>query len=183
MSTPQYPSSSTVPLLVPCMVCAHCGSESHYAGDSNFAEYGTLSKEAGHRQKRANCRCRVCSKCGTPGHSATECTQIGCSECGCTTHKRAMSAACPAQVHQLPRHARTEACGPRKVANYNPAICIPNKCALCVMARKNQQFTTNTICPRAECQTCKLFGHVTKDCAYANCLDVDDDWFNVLLAA
>jgi hypothetical protein len=36
------------------------------------------------------------------------------------------------------------------------------------------------ICPRAECQTCKLFGHVAKDCVYANCLDVDVDWFNLL---
>jgi hypothetical protein len=35
-------------------------------------------------------------------------------------------------------------------------------------------------CPRAECQTCKLFGHVAADCAYANCLDVDVDWFNIL---
>ena len=38
----------------------------------------------------------------------------------------------------------------------------------------------HNICPRAECQTCKLFGHVAKDCVYANCLDVDVDWFNLL---
>ncbi len=28
-----------------------------------------------------------------------------------------------------------------------------------------------------------LFGHVAKDCAYANCLDVDADWLNILLAS
>jgi hypothetical protein len=33
----------------------------------------------------------------------------------------------------------------------------------------------NTICPRAKCQACKLFGHVTKDC-----LHVEDGWFNIL---
>ncbi len=38
----------------------------------------------------------------------------------------------------------------------------------------------HNICPRAECQTCKLFAHVAKDCVYANCLDVDVDWFNLL---
>jgi hypothetical protein len=38
----------------------------------------------------------------------------------------------------------------------------------------------HNICPRAECQTCKLFGHVAKDCVHANCLDVDVDWFNLL---
>jgi hypothetical protein len=39
---------------------------------------------------------------------------------------------------------------------------------------------TNAICSRAECQPCKLFGHVTKDCAYANCLDAEADWLNIL---
>ena len=34
--------------------------------------------------------------------------------------------------------------------------------------------------PTCRCQTCKLFGHVAKDCVYANCLDVDVDWFNLL---
>jgi hypothetical protein len=48
------------------------------------------------------------------------------------------------------------------------------------MGKKNQKGHNNTMCPRAECQTCKLFGHVTKDCVYANCFDVDDDWFNIL---
>ena len=28
-----------------------------------------------------------------------------------------------------------------------------------------------------------LFGHVAKDCAYANCLDFDADLFNTLLAS
>ena len=37
----------------------------------------------------------MCSKCGASGHSATECKQTGCSECGSTTHQRAMSFACP----------------------------------------------------------------------------------------
>ena len=36
----------------------------------------------------------------------------------------------------------------------------------------------NTVCPRAECQTCMLFGRVAKDCEHANCLDVEADWFN-----
>ena len=70
------------------MVCTHCGSQSHHTGHSACANYCTLCKEPGHRQKRAECRFRVCSKCGASGHSATECNQTGCSECGNTTHKR-----------------------------------------------------------------------------------------------
>ncbi len=44
----------------------------------------------------------------------------------------------------------------------------------------NSNGHNHNICPRAECQTCKLFGHVANDCVYANCLDVDVDWFNLL---
>ena len=56
-----------------------------------------------------------------------------------------------------------------EVTNYKRAICVLNTCALYVTAKNCQ-----------ECQTCKLFGHVAKDCVYANCLDVDVDWFNLL---
>ena len=77
------------------MVCAHCGSESHRTGETVCAKYCTLCKEPGHRQKRAECKFRVCSKCGTSGHSASECAQTGCSDCGSTTHKSALSFACP----------------------------------------------------------------------------------------
>ena len=96
------------------MVCTHCGSQSHHTGHSACANY---CKEPGHRQKRAECKFRVCSKCGGSGHSATECTQTGCSECGSTTHKSALSFACPGlpQVHQLQRHARTEGPQPKRL--------------------------------------------------------------------
>ena len=77
------------------MVCAHCGSESHHTGQSACAKYCTLCKEPGHRQKRAGGKVRVCSKCRTLGHSATECTHTKCSECGNTTHKSALSVTCP----------------------------------------------------------------------------------------
>ena len=50
-----------------------------------------------------------------------------------------------------------------EVTNYKRAICVQNTCALYVTA-KNCQKVTTTIIPRAECQTCKLFGHVAKDC-------------------
>jgi hypothetical protein len=55
-------------------------------------------------------------------------------------------------------------------------------CTLCY-GEEEPTVHNNTICPRAECQTCELFGHVTEDCAYANCLDIDADWFNILLAS
>ena len=70
------------------MVCAHCGSQSHRTKHQSCPEYCTLCKERGHRQKGGECRFRVCIKCGASGHSATECNQTGCSECGNTTHKR-----------------------------------------------------------------------------------------------
>jgi hypothetical protein len=47
---------------------------------------------------------------------------------------------------------------------------------------KNRKGHNITSCPRAECQTRKHFGHVAnlKDCVHANCLDVEEDWFNIL---
>ena len=81
------------------MVCNHCGSQSHQTNKifnhRDCPNYCTLCKEPGHRQKRAGCKFRVCNKCGISGHSATACTQTGCSECGSTTHKSAKSFACP----------------------------------------------------------------------------------------
>ncbi len=58
------------------MVCTHCGSQALHTGRSACANYCTLCKEPGHRHKRAECRFRVCVKCGASGHSATECNQI-----------------------------------------------------------------------------------------------------------
>ncbi len=53
-----------------------------------------------------------------------------------------------------------------ELTNYQPAICVPTMYyAPCVTAKRNQKVTTT---PRAECQTCKLFGHVANDCSYAN---------------
>jgi hypothetical protein len=34
--------------------------------------------------------------------------------------------------------------------------------------------------PTCRVPNAQVFGHVAKDCAYANCLDVDVDWFNLL---
>ncbi len=58
-------------------------------------------------------------------------------------------------------------------------LCPEHVCTLCG-GDEEPKGHNNTVCPRAECQTCKLLGHVAKDCAYANCLDVEDDWFNLL---
>ena len=55
------------------MVCAHCGSESHRTGSSDCPNYCTLCKVTGHRQKRAECPFRECSKCKGIGHSARAC--------------------------------------------------------------------------------------------------------------
>jgi hypothetical protein len=127
----------------------------------------------------------------------------GCNECGSTTHKSASSFACPEHKctncegplepkghnrNDCPRMQTTmcEECGetghsankcPIRPCNacglrshkLQTSICVLNTCALYVTAKNCQ-----------ECQTCKLFGHVAKDCVYANCLDVDVDWFNLL---
>jgi hypothetical protein len=58
-------------------------------------------------------------------------------------------------------------------------LCPEHVCTLC-NGEEEPKGHNNTTCPRAECQTCKLFGHVTKDCVCANCLDVKDDWANIL---
>ena len=75
------------------MVCAHCSSESHRTNSNSCPNYCTLCKEPAHRQKRACCKFRECNKCGASGHTASECTK--CDECGSTTHKSALSFACP----------------------------------------------------------------------------------------
>jgi hypothetical protein len=66
-----------------------------------------------------------------------------------------------------------------EVTNYKRVICVLNTCTLC-NGEELPKGHNHNICPRAECQTCKLFGHVANDCVYANCLDVDVDWFNLL---
>ncbi len=91
----------------------------------------------------------ICDECGKAGHSANKCPVRPCNACGLRTHKLPTS-------HLCPEHVRT----------------------LCHGEEEPKGHNNNATCPRAECQTCKLFGHVTKDCA--NCLDVDDDRFNIL---
>ena len=132
------------------MVCAHCGSEAHYTGDSKCANYCTLCKETGHRQKRAGCKFRVCSKCGASGHSATECARTGFSECGSTTHKSAMSFACP-----------------------------EHKCTNCEGTLEPKGH--NQHCPLAQCESCKLIGHITDVCTFRQCCDVEIAYLNLLL--
>jgi len=92
----------------------------------------------------------MCEECGETGHSANKCPIRPCNACGLRTHKLPTSHLCPEHV-----------------------------CTLC-NGEEEPKGHSHNICPRAECQTCKLFGHVAKDCAYANCLDVEEDWFNIL---
>jgi hypothetical protein len=61
----------------------------------------------------------------------------------------------------------------------NEPLCPEHVCTLC-NGEELPKGHNHNICPRAECQTCKLFGDVAKDCVYANCLDVNIDWFNLL---
>ena len=127
------------------MVCAHCGSESHRTGETVCAQYCTLCKEPGHRQKRAGCKFRVCSKCGASGHSATECNQIGCRECGSTTHKSALSFACP-----------------------------EHKCSNCKGTLESKGHNRND-CPRMEttiCDECGETGHSSNNCHFVHATHV-----------
>ena len=54
------------------------------------------------------------------------------------------------------------------VTNYKPAH-------VCTLRNGAEQpkGCNHTMRPHAECHTCKLNGHAAKDCAYANCKDVD----------
>jgi hypothetical protein len=120
----------------------------------------------------------VCGKRGASGHSATECNQTGCSECGSTTHKSGLSFACP-------KHKCTNCTGLRSRTLPGPTshLCPEHVCTLCSRGRRTRNVTTTLYAlSRAECETCKLFGHVTKDCVCdgANCLDVEEDGLNIL---
>ena len=92
----------------------------------------------------------MCEECGETGHSANRCPIR--PSFGRRSHKLQTSHLCPEHV-----------------------------CTLC-NGEEEPKVQKNTLCPRAEeCRTCKkLFGHVAKDCANANCLGVNVDWFNSL---
>ena len=137
--------------------CSECGSTTHKSAKS-FAcpEHkctnckGTLEPKGHNRNDCPRMQTTMCEECGETGHSANKCPIRPCNACGLRTHKLPTSHLCPEHV-----------------------------CTLCG-GDEEPKGHNNTICPRAECQTCKLLGHVAKDCAYANCLDVEDDWFNLL---
>ena len=137
--------------------CNECGSTTHKSALS-FAcpEHkctnceGTLEPKGHNRNDCPRMQTTMCEECGETGHSANKCPIRPCNACGLRSHKLQTSHLCPEHV-----------------------------CTLCNGDEEPKGHNHN-ICPRAECQTCKLFGHVAKDCVYANCLDVDVDWFNLL---
>ena len=137
--------------------CSDCGSTTHKSALS-FAcpEHkctncqGTLEPKGHNRNDCPRMQTTMCEECGETGHSANKCPIRPCNACGLRSHKLQTSYLCPEHV-----------------------------CTLC-NGKEMPKGHNHNICPRAECQTCKLFGHVAKDCVYANCLDVDVDWFNLL---
>ena len=150
-------SSRKVTTETIALECNECGSTTHKSALS-FAcpEHkctnceGTLEPKGHNRNDCPRMQTTMCEECGETGHSANKCPICPCNACGLLSHKLQTSHLCPEHV-----------------------------CTLC-NGEEEPKGHNNTICPRAECQTCKLFGHVAKDCAYANCLDVEDDWFNIL---
>jgi hypothetical protein len=132
------------------MVCAHCGSESHRAGHSACVKYCTLCNEPGLRQKGAECKFRVCSKCGASGHSATECKQTGCSECGSTTHQSAMSFACPER-----KCSNCE--GTLEPKGHNRNDCPRMETTICDECGETGHSANN--CPIRPCNTCGIRSH------------------------
>ena len=140
------------------MVCAHCGSESHHTGHSACAKYCTMCKESGHRQKRARCKFRVCNKCGASGHSASECTP--CSDCGSTTHKSALSVACP-------EHICTNCQRTLEPKGHNRNDCPRmQKCSEC--GSTTHKSALSFACPEHQCTDCEGTlepkGHNRNDC-------------------
>ncbi len=134
--------------------CSECGNTTHKSALS-FAcpEHqctdceGTLEPEGHNRNDCPRMQTTMCEVCGETGHSANKCPIRPCNACGLRSHKLQTSHLCPEHV-----------------------------CTLC-NGEELPKAHNHNICPRADCQTCKLFGHVAKDCVYANCSDVDVDWF------
>jgi hypothetical protein len=129
------------------MVCAHCGSESHHTGHSACAKYCTLCNEAGHGQKRAGCGFRVCSKCGASGHSATECNQTECNESCSTTHKSALSFACP-------KHKCTNCQGTLEPKGHNRSDC-PRMQGCNDCGSTTHKSALSFACPEHKCTNCE----------------------------
>jgi hypothetical protein len=94
-------------------------------------------------------------------------TSTMCEECGETGHS---ANRCPIRP----------SFGRRSHKLQTSHLCPEHVCTLC-NGEEEPKVQKTTLCPRAECRTCKtLFGHVAKDCANANCLGVNVDWFNSL---
>ena len=155
-------------------VCSKCGASGHSATECNQSGCRECGSTTHKSALSFACPEHKCSNCkGTlepKGHNRNDCPRMEtaiCDECGETSHS---ANNCPIR----PSNAR----GLRTHKLPTSHLCPDHVCTLCY-GKEEPKGDNNTICARAECQTCKLFGHVTKDCAHANCLDAD--WFNIVL--
>ena len=96
----------------------------------------------------------MCNNCGASGHSASERTQTGCSECGSTTHKSALSFACP-------EHKCTNCEGTLEPKGHNRNDCPRMQTTMCEECGETGDSANKLECPTRirPCNACGLRSH------------------------
>jgi hypothetical protein len=133
---------------------------------------GTLEPKGHNRNDCPRMQTTMCEECGETGHSANKCPRMqGCNECGstsrscCTTHKSALSFACP-------EHKCTNCEGTLEPKGHNRNDCPRMQTTMCEECGETGHSATNarfvramhvvfevTNCKRAICvqNTCALY--------------------------
>ena len=169
------------------MVCDHCGSDTHVTFFQNCPKYCTVCVASGHGRNTNACPNRVCTKCRATGHNARQCTFCDTCQANHAKNKcpRQQCAYCEEYGHeakQCPEKPTPTcyACGSSTHQTPRSFDCPEHKCATC-QGDLEPKGHNHKHCPLAQCESCKLTGHITDVCTFRQCYDVEIDYLNLLL--
>ena len=169
------------------MVCDHCGSDAHATFNQDCQKYCTVCVASGHGRNTNACPNRVCTKCRATGHNARQCTFCDTCQANHAKNKcpRQQCAYCEEYGHeakQCPEKPTPTcyACGSSTHQTPRSFDCPEHKCATC-QGDLEPKGHNHKYCPRAQCESCKLTGHITDVCTFRQCCDVEIDYLNLLL--
>ena len=169
------------------MVCDQCGSDAHITLYENCPKYCTVCVAPGHCRNTNACPNRVCTKCRATGHNARQCTFCDTCQANHAKNKcpRQQCAYCEEYGHeakQCPEKPTPTcyACGSGTHQAPRSFDCPEHKCATC-QGDLEPKGHNHKHCPLAQCESCKLTGHITDVCTFRQCCDVEIDYLNLLL--
>ena len=169
------------------MVCDHCGSDAHVTFFQNCPKYCTVCVASGHGRNTNACPNRVCTKCRANGHNARQCTFCDTCQANHAKNKcpRQQCAYCEEYGHEAKQCPEKPAptcyaCGSSTHQTPRSFDCPEHKCATC-QGDLEPKGHNHKHCPLAQCESCKLIGHITDVCTFRQCCDVEIDYLNLLL--